>query len=266
METLTKPNFVVVTDGGGGGVDPTAFRFEPSEVTASPGETVNFTLVNGVAPFQVGYVDAADIQSYDDPSQIQGQLDPNAGTGYYVVGPNNDCIDMLAAVDSDGALCYMTITVGSGGEPGPGSGPGPLPGSPNADETEVFNIVNDERRKAGRAALQWCEGLYNCAKAHSCDMCDRGFFNHVNPEGEGPTDRARAGHAGSYTFTPIVPNPYAWIGENIAHGYTSAAAVMNGWMNSAGHRANILDPDYTHIGVGQCEGCRTHWTQTFGTR
>jgi uncharacterized protein YkwD len=135
-----------------------------------------------------------------------------------------------------------------------------------ADEQAVFEIVNDERATAGVGPLEWCDGLYACAKAHSNDMCDHGFFAHTNPDGENPSDRGRLGHAGSYTFTPIVSNPYGGINENIAYGFSTPAAVMNAWMSSSGHRANILNSRSTHIGVGVCDQCGTHWTQNFGNR
>jgi uncharacterized protein YkwD len=100
-------------------------------------------------------------------------------------------------------------------------------------------MVNDERASAGASPLAWCDGLHACAKAHSNDI---------------------------YTFTPIVSNPYGGLAENIAMGQTSPTQVMTGWMNSPGHRANILNTGYSHIGVGLCDGCGTHWTQNFGSR
>ena len=154
----------------------------------------------------------------------------------------------------------------SSGLPGGSNNPGSNPGDASASEQEVLELVNQEREKEGRSPLAWCDGLGDLARAHSNDMCDRGFFSHVNPEGENPTARGRAGHAGSYTFDPIVPNPYNGVGENIAMGYSTAEQVMEGWMNSPGHRANILNGKYTHIGVGICSGCGKHWTQCFGTR
>jgi len=264
-ETLTRSDYIVI---GGGGETTDEFCFMPSTITVVPGETVNFNIQNGISPYQFGYINSTDIQSYSDVAQIQAQFDASGGSGFYVVGINDNCTDKLAAMDSTGEICYLTIIISVSGDPNPDPNPDPEPGpTANADEVEVFDIVNDERQSVGRSALQWCDGLYQCAKAHSNDMCDRGFFSHVNPEGEGPSDRARTGHAGSYTFPSIVPNPYLWgIGENIAWGYRTAEEVMIGWMNSPGHRANILNPDYTHIGVGQCDGCKTHWTQTFGTR
>ncbi len=164
-----------------------------------------------------------------------------------------------------GSTPHYTGGPGSG-LPGGGNNPGSNPGDASANEQEVFDLVNQEREAAGRAPLEWCDGLHELAKAHSNDMCDRGFFSHVNPDGEDPTDRGRAGHAGSYTFDPVVPNPYYGVAENIAMGYSTPQQVMEGWMNSPGHRANILNGGYTHIGVGVCDGCGKHWTQCFGSR
>ena len=151
------------------------------------------------------------------------------------------------------------------GLPGGGTNPGGDPANAEQAESDVFDMVNEERTAAGVNPLSWSDALYELAKAHSNDMCDRGFFSHVNPEGEDPSGRGRAGHAGTYTFNPCVPDPFFGVGENIAMGQTSAQQVMDGWMNSPGHRANILNGSYTHIGVGLCSGCGTHWTQCFGT-
>jgi|GEM_PF-2366210 len=164
------------------------------------------------------------------------------------------------------------------GLPGPGGGGGPNPGgdpsNATAGEQEVFKLVNEERKKAGVSALAWSDALRDLARAHSHDMCERKFFDHTNPDGLDPTGRARAGKAGTHTFTPCCPDPFAGVGENIAYGQKDAASVMNGWMNSPGHRANILNGNYTHIGVGNCSApvsgcsksnCGTHWTQNFGT-
>lgn len=115
------------TDGGGGGTG--VFRFNPETATADSGDTVSFTLVNGTPPYQFGYMDAADIESYSDPSQIQATFDSNTGSGSYTVGPNSDCADRLAALDATDSVCYLTITVGSGGSGGGGGGGGTGDGS-----------------------------------------------------------------------------------------------------------------------------------------
>jgi len=168
---------------------------------------------------------------------------------------------------------------GPGGGGGGGPNPGGDPGNASADEQEVFRLVNEEREKAGVSALDWSDALADLARAHSHCMCERGFFDHTNPDGMGPTERGRAGKCcntcgDKHSFSPCCPSPFAGVGENIAYGYRTPAEVMNGWMNSSGHRANILNSNYTHIGVGKCDSpvgnctasnCGTHWTQNFGT-
>ncbi|MFJ8794442.1 CAP domain-containing protein [Streptomyces sp. NPDC102462] len=120
---------------------------------------------------------------------------------------------------------------------------------------DVVELTNRERGRARLAPLAVDGWLTAAAQAHSADMVARDFYSHTSPEGTQPWDRAAA--AGSRRRT---------IGENIACGQRSAAEVVEGWMNSPGHRANILKPDFTHIGVGFVGGGRTgtYWTQLFG--
>ncbi|MGY4927305.1 CAP domain-containing protein [Streptomyces sp. 900105755] len=120
---------------------------------------------------------------------------------------------------------------------------------------EVADLTNRERTRAGLRPLAADPQLAAAAQAYSTDMATRDFYSHTSPEGTQPWDRAAA--AGSRRRT---------IGENIACSQRSAAEVVEGWMNSPGHRANILKPDFTHIGVGFAGGGRagTYWTQLFG--
>lgn len=121
--------------------------------------------------------------------------------------------------------------------------------------TDVVDRTNRERARAGLPPLAVDSLLVTAAQAHSADMVARDFYSHTAPDGSRPWDRATA--AGSACRT---------IGENIACGQRSAAEVVEGWMNSPGHRANILEPGFTHIGVGFAGGGRagTYWTQLFG--
>jgi uncharacterized protein YkwD len=131
--------------------------------------------------------------------------------------------------------------------------PAPAPVAPAADsaEAQVLALVNDQRAAAGCGAVTADDKLAAVARAHSEDMRDRGFFSHVNPDGLDPFQRAeRAGITAQ--------------AENIARGQQDAAAVMDAWMNSAGHRANILNCDLTRLGVGIAEGSGgPWWTQLF---
>ncbi|MGW4107720.1 CAP domain-containing protein, partial [Streptomyces sp. NPDC004976] len=120
---------------------------------------------------------------------------------------------------------------------------------------EVVDLTNRERARAGLPPLSRDARLTAAAQAHSADMVARDFYSHTAPDGSRPWDRAAA--AGSARRT---------VGENIACGQRSAAEVVEGWMNSPGHRANILKADFTHIGVGFAGGGRAgmYWTQLFG--
>ncbi|MFH8388749.1 CAP domain-containing protein [Streptomyces sp. NPDC018036] len=120
---------------------------------------------------------------------------------------------------------------------------------------EVVALTNTERAAAGLPPLGTDPTLTIAAQAHSADMVARDFYAHVSPEGSQPWDRAAA--AGCTRRA---------IGENIACGQRSPAEVVRGWMDSPGHRANILKPDFTHIGIGLAGGGRagTYWTQLFG--
>ncbi|MFE9028502.1 CAP domain-containing protein [Streptomyces iakyrus] len=119
----------------------------------------------------------------------------------------------------------------------------------------VVDLTNRERARAGLLPLAGDPLLTTAAQAHSADMVARAFYAHTAPDGSRPWDRAAA--AGSTRRT---------IGENIACGQRSPADVVEGWMNSPGHRANILNPGFTHIGIGFAGGGRagTYWTQLLG--
>ena len=125
----------------------------------------------------------------------------------------------------------------------------------SAYELEVLDLVNAERAKKGLSKLTWSDELANVARAHSKDMLNRKFFSHTNPDGQSPFDRMRA--AGIR---------YSSAGENIAAGQRTPQEVVNAWMNSEGHRANILNASFTKLGVGYVTGngaYSTYWTQNF---
>ncbi|MEU8966644.1 sigma-70 family RNA polymerase sigma factor [Streptomyces sp. NPDC048491] len=128
-------------------------------------------------------------------------------------------------------------------------------GTPAAVQ-QVLDLVNSERGKAGCSALTSNPKLYDAALKHSENMAAQNFFDHTDPSGAGPGERITA--AG-----------YQWsaYGENIARGQADAAAVMDSWMNSPGHRANILNCGFKEIGIGVHYGSGgPWWTQDFGAR
>ncbi|WP_231950359.1 CAP domain-containing protein [Allokutzneria albata] len=115
----------------------------------------------------------------------------------------------------------------------------------------MAELVNHARAEAGCPALRIDERLANAAQRHSADMAERNYFSHTSPDGASFVDRARA--AG-------YPRPG---GENIAKGQRSAEQVMESWMQSSGHRANILNCRFTALGMG-LDTRGWVWTQVFG--
>ncbi|MGW2181713.1 CAP domain-containing protein [Streptomyces sp. NPDC001732] len=120
-------------------------------------------------------------------------------------------------------------------------------------QAAVLALVNQERAKVGCSPLTARASLASLAQDFSEDMASRGFFDHTDPDGRSPWGRAsKAGVKGLAA-------------ENIARGQADAQAVMEAWMNSAGHRANILNCDYKTLGVGVHQGSGgPWWTQEFG--
>lgn len=108
---------------------------------------------------------------------------------------------------------------------------------------EVLILVNKERALAGVPALKLHKGVQDLAVAKSKDMADNNYFDHKSPTlGMYNNQLDRSGIS------------YRSAGENIAAGQGTPAAVMKSWMDSPGHRSNILNSDYTHIGIGTYKG------------
>jgi len=137
------------------------------------------------------------------------------------------------------------------------AGPGLQTQEQRSRAEEVVRLVNLERARAGCAALTIDLDLVEAAQLHSADMADRNYFDHTGSDGSDFVARARAA---GYVGAPG--------GENIAAGYPTPADVLDGWMDSTGHRANILACDYTTIGVGYAFNTAStfdhYWTQVFG--
>ena len=121
-------------------------------------------------------------------------------------------------------------------------------------QNQVFQIVNQERTSRGLKALTMDSALNNTATLKSQDMAKLNYFDHTSPTYGSPFDLMQ-----KYGIS------FRTAGENIAMGQTSPQQVMTGWMNSEGHRANILNSSFTKIGVGiaQNSSGRYYWTQHF---
>lgn len=123
--------------------------------------------------------------------------------------------------------------------------------SVHAYEKKVVELVNAERAKYGLSPLTLSAELCAGARVKSQDMAQNNYFSHNSPTYGSPFDMMK-----QFGIT------YRSAGENIAKGYSTPEAVVNGWMNSEGHRANILDSGYTTIGVGYVAN-GNYWTQWF---
>ncbi|RZS39317.1 uncharacterized protein YkwD [Herbihabitans rhizosphaerae] len=143
-----------------------------------------------------------------------------------------------------------TLTTTTGTPPPTTTATKPPPG-PTGIAAQVLDLVNAERSRAGCAAARLESRLVDAAAGHSGDMARRGYLSHTTPEGV--TFDVRIRQAG-------YPKPGA---ENIARGQRTAEQVMNSWMNSPGHRRNILDCSLIAMGIA-LDTNGFYWTQTFG--
>nr|WP_289038921.1 CAP domain-containing protein [uncultured Allobacillus sp.] len=120
-------------------------------------------------------------------------------------------------------------------------------------EYQVLELVNEERKAQGLKPLEFSVQVSEVARAKSHDMADSNYFDHQSPNYGSPFEMMQ-------TFGV----DYRAAGENIAMGQRSPEEVMNGWMNSEGHRKNIMHDQFTHLGVGYVEkNGTTYWTQMF---
>ncbi|WP_328996743.1 CAP domain-containing protein [Kribbella sp. NBC_01245] len=135
----------------------------------------------------------------------------------------------------------------------------PPPNGTNSVEREVLDLVNAERRDEGCRPLQLNDALVRAAGGHASDMANRKYFSHETPEGKTASRRMRDAGWSGRTY-----------GENIAAGYPSAESVVDAWMESDGHRANILNCSFTVTGIGYDPGrvkegySPGSWVQDFG--
>lgn len=116
---------------------------------------------------------------------------------------------------------------------------------------DFVRLLNEYREDQGLTPLEWHVEVAAAAFSHSTDMRDRDFFSHIDPDGGTPWDRLQ-NHGVSYSSAA----------ENIAGGYRTGDDVLQGWLNSSGHKANIDNGVFTHHGVGYvAEG--NLWTHKF---
>ena len=124
----------------------------------------------------------------------------------------------------------------------------------NSQESEVARLVNVERAKSGLPALKLNWQLSRVARYKSADMANKGYFAHNSPTYGTP-----------FQMMENFGLRFSAAGENIAYGQRTPAEVMRDWMNSPGHRNNIMSPSFTEIGVGLAKNKNgvCYWTQQF---
>ncbi len=130
----------------------------------------------------------------------------------------------------------------------------PGPSSVKTFEDQVVKLVNAERSKRGLQTLKSNWELARAARYKSQDMVNKKYFSHTSPTYGSP-----------FKMMESFGIRFSAAGENIAYGQKTPAEVMNAWMNSPGHRANILSPSYTNIGCGLAKTSNgvCYWTQEF---
>ncbi|MCV3216720.1 CAP domain-containing protein [Plectonema radiosum NIES-515] len=184
-------------------------------------------------------------------SELLNVSNLQAGNYYIRVYQSADNTNYNLSLSATPAITSTSITLQS---------PNP-PSSGNSFINRVLELTNAQRLQAGLQPLTLNSKLNNSAQAHSEDMALHDFFNHKGSNGSSMGDRAKAS---GYQFSRL--------GENIAAGYATPEDVVQGWLNSPGHRANILNPSYREIGIGYYYLANDtgnvnqnyYWTQDFG--
>jgi uncharacterized protein YkwD len=203
----------------------------------------------------VGPAGQARIQAADQATATPAPTPPAATTP--TAAPTTTPAAPKASPTGTAAAAGQATPVRPAGKPTAGKAQvvPPPPAGNGGVEAQVLTLVNQERAKAGCQPLTADSRLATAARLHSEDMAARNFFDHTNPDGVTFDQRiTKAGYRSSGAA------------ENIAKRQTTPASVMEAWMNSPGHRANILNCGLKNLGVGVAYQGRTPiWTQDFGS-
>jgi uncharacterized protein YkwD len=218
--------------------------------------------VTGTSPLGISFTNAAQQETTDAANQFgTGNAaapnnrpapadEPGAGTPAGSPSSTAPTTSSTTAAPSSSSSAAPTTTTTPPEAPKPPAQP-PQPPSGQTPEQAVLALVNDERAAKGCKALVIDDRITTAAQGHSTDMATQNYFSHKSKDGRTFDQRMReAGY----------PKPG---GENIAMGYATPKAVMDGWMNSQGHRENILNCEFTTMGLG-LDTRGNYWTQNFG--
>ncbi|WP_411102736.1 CAP domain-containing protein [Streptomyces sp. cmx-4-9] len=225
-------------DTGSGG-SPTAGRHTVRPVHAAPSPSVPLPVENQAAPVETAAPAAPVTEA--TPSAVQTSPAPEQ-TAPATEAPRPPVAPQPKKPTTRPAAPAPAPSKATGTPSAPASGP----------VAQVVALVNKERAAAGCSALTVNAKLTAAAQGHSQDMAAHANMSHTGSDGSDPGQRiTRAG----YTWSTY--------GENVAYGYSSPEQVMTGWMNSPGHRQNILNCSFKEIGVGLAQP-NSYWTQSFG--
>lgn len=169
-----------------------------------------------------------------------------------IVGSLSGCLDELTDVELDDGVTDDELDDGVTDDGSADANGEPADGPEGELEREIHDQVNAVRRDHDRDPLGYDDDVAAVARRHSVDMVEREYFSHVSPDGERPSDRLAEFH----------PAPCRMIGENIANVFRRpddepeaiAARAVDGWMQSEGHRENILREEFDQEGIGVAFG------------
>ena len=249
---------LTVTDDGGA-QDSTAITveaLEPETSNESPRAIIDGGPDRGTAPLEI----SLDARSSWDPDGFIQVYRWNLGDGTIDWGQTIEheferpglYRVVLTVTDNEGAQdsTQLTIEVSSSQN---------TDDSLTDEEEAVFHRINQERQNANLPPLRIAQELLVAARRHSNDMAQNNIFSHTGSDGSSPFDRMiEAGYR------------FRYAGENVAAGYPTAQQTVNAWMNSAGHRRNILNRNFCDVGIGYAYDARSsyrnYWTLTLGCR
>ncbi|GAB2869876.1 CAP domain-containing protein [Lentzea nigeriaca] len=217
--------------------------------------------VSGTSPLGISFTTAAQKETTDAANQFgtgnaaapnRQTPSENTGVGHPATSSSSSApttSSTTATPTSSSSSAAPTTTTTPPQAPKPPAQP-QVPGN-KTPEQAVLELVNDARAAKGCKALVIDDRITTAAQGHSTDMATQNYFSHVSKDGRTFDQRMReAGY----------PMPG---GENIAMGYATPQAVMDGWMGSKGHRENIENCSFTTMGLG-LDTRGNYWTQNFG--
>ncbi|MFC3893636.1 CAP domain-containing protein [Lentzea rhizosphaerae] len=217
---------------------------------------------SGTSPLGISFTNAAQQETTDAANQLgtgnaaapnnRQTSSDNTGVGTPTASSSSSAptTSSTTATSTSSSSAAPTTTTTPPEAPKPPADPPQQPGN-KTPEQAVLELVNDARSAKGCKALVIDDRITTAAQAHSTDMATQNYFSHTSKDGR--TFDVRMKEAG-------YPRPG---GENIAKGYTTPEQVMQGWMNSTGHRENIENCTFTTMGLG-LDTRGNYWTQNFG--